>query len=246
MGVPVKIAIVEDEMIIGANISLQLNDLGYEVTGLISRGEEAMQHIRENKPDIVLLDIQLKGKLDGVETARLMQEQYDIPIIYITANTDEANFKRAKTTRPYAYISKPFKKLDLQYAIELTACRLMEHELSSTESRKKSQPFVLDDRIFVKHQDKMIKVLIADILYLEADRNYCRIYTKSRDYLLVCTLKNLEEKLPETHFVRIHRSYVVNLSHIDEVSNSHIAISRKVIPISKNLRQELLRRLQTI
>jgi len=82
---PVKIFIVEDEMIIAANISLQLSNLGYEVTGIAVRGEEAMLHIKENKPDIVLMDIQLKGNLDGIETVQLIQKEYEIPIIYLTA-----------------------------------------------------------------------------------------------------------------------------------------------------------------
>mgnify|MGYP003473637111 FL=1 len=111
-----KILIVEDEMIIAANISLQLTTLGYEVTGIIPRGEEALMHFRQNKPDIVLLDIQLKGDLDGIETAKLMQKESEIPIIYLTANADEAHFNKAKSTNPYAFISKPFKKLDLQRA----------------------------------------------------------------------------------------------------------------------------------
>lgn len=93
---PVKILIVEDEMIIAANISLQLTTLGYEVTGIISRGEEALVHIKQNQPDIVLMDIQLKGRLDGVETVKMMQQDFDIPIIYLTANADDGNFNRAK------------------------------------------------------------------------------------------------------------------------------------------------------
>ena len=122
----IKILIVEDEMIIAANTSLQLTNLGYEVSGIVSRGEDALLHIKENLPDIVLLDIQLKGELDGIETAHQMQKDFNIPIIYLTSNVDEAHFERAKRTNPYAFISKPFKKLDLQHAIELTANRIIE------------------------------------------------------------------------------------------------------------------------
>jgi len=120
---PAKILIVEDEMIIGANISLQLSKLGYEVTGIVSRGEEAISHVRQSRPDIVLMDIQLKGNLDGIDTVSKMHQENNIPVIYLTANADEENFERAKSTNPYAFISKPFKKLDLQHAIELTMGR---------------------------------------------------------------------------------------------------------------------------
>ncbi len=243
MGTPIKILIVEDEMIIAANISLQLSSLGYEISGIVPRGEEALLHIKDDKPDIVLLDIQLKGKLDGIETAQLMQKDYNIPIIYLTANADEAHFKRAKETNPYAFISKPFKKLDLQHAIELTVNRIMAEIVSAETSGVRE---VLDDRIFVKDHEKMIKIIIKDILYIEAERNYCRIFSKDKAYVLVMTLKEMDDKLPHEHFIRIHRSYIINLYHVDEVAGTYVIIAKKAIPMSKSLRPELLKRLRTL
>lgn len=246
MNHPTKILIVEDEMIIAANISLQLTSLGYEVTGIIPRGEEALLHIEQQQPDIVLLDINLKGKIDGIETAQIMQKSFNIPIIYLTANADEAHFTRAKTTNPYAFISKPFKKLDLQRAIELTENRVKNEKNSENPAKEKSDPFILSDCIFVKHLEKMVRIDIKDILYIEAERNYCRIYSKLKEYLLVMTLKDLDEKLPSKHFIRVHRSFIVNLSQIDELATSHIVIGKKAIPVSKALKDELLNRLHTI
>jgi CheY-like chemotaxis protein len=112
---------VEDEMVIAANISLELTSMGYDIIGIIPRGEEALIHIRETRPDILLLDIQLKGEIDGIDVATQMQKDFDIPIIYLTANTDDAYFNKAKETKPHAFISKPFKKRDLQRALELTS-----------------------------------------------------------------------------------------------------------------------------
>jgi len=246
MGSTIKILIVEDEMIIAANTALQLRNLGYEVSGIVARGEEALIHIEENLPDIVLLDIQLKGDLDGIETAHRMQEQFDIPIIYLTSNVDDANFERAKKTNPYAFISKPFKKLDLQHAIELTTNRIVEAEIKAAQENERGTSFILSDRIFVRHNDRIVKIIIADILYIEADRNYCRIHSKGKIFLLVVTLKDIEKKLPKEFFIRVHRSYIINLMQIDEVAAKHLVISRKVIPLSKSLRAELLTRLQTI
>ena len=168
----IKILVVEDEMIIGAKISMHLTSLGYEVTGIVPRGEEAVMHAEQNPPDIVLLDINLKGTIDGIETAKLMQRFGDMPIIYLTANTDEGTFNRAKSTRPFAFISKPFKQLDLQRAIELTISRMAENHsakikkdeaiISDNETAKADTkadaPFILSDRIFVKHKEKMVKI----------------------------------------------------------------------------------------
>lgn len=247
MGTPVKIVIVEDEKIIAANISLQLSALGYEVTGIISRGEEALEHVKQNKPDIVLMDIQLKGELDGIETVRLMQQEHDIPVIYLTANADDAHFAKAKNTHPFAFISKPFKKLDLQRAIELTITHMQTEKIeNSLEAIQSGVSFVLSDCIFVRHHEKMVKVIIKDILYIEAERNYCRIHTNEKQYLLVTTLKDMDEKLPKKHFIRVHRSFIVNVSQIQEIATSHIVIGKKAIPVSKALKEELLNRLQTI
>jgi len=247
MNQPLQILIVEDEMIIAANISLQLTSLGYEVIGIIPRGEEALIHIKEHQPDIVLLDINLKGKIDGIETALLMQQDFNIPIIYLTANADDANFNRAKATNPYAFISKPFKKLDLQRAIELTENLLKtESQIFNENSEDNEEPLILNDCIFVRHHEKMVKINIIDILYIEAERNYCRIYAKGKEYLIVTTLKDIDKKLPQDHFLRIHRSFIVNISQIDEIATSHVVVSRKAIPISKQLKSELLKRLHTI
>ena len=244
---PAKILIVEDEMIIGANISLQLSKLGHEVTGIVSRGEEAISHVRHSPPDIVLMDIQLKGAIDGIETVNRMHREIKMPIIYLTASTDEENFERAKTTNPYAFISKPFKKLDLQHAIDLTLAKLRKNGSGSKKEEVENyiSPFIQSDSIYVRRNEKMIKILIKDIYYFEADRNYCKIFSKRKECLLVMTLKEINDRLPPEHFLRIHRSFIVNLSHVDEVAGTHVVIGKKAIPLSKTLRKELMDRLQT-
>lgn len=243
---PIQILVVEDEMIIAANISMQLTELGYEVSGIIPRGEDALSHIATNLPDIVLIDIQLKGELDGIETAQKMQEIHkDLAIIYLTANADETHFNRAKLTHPYAFITKPFKKLDLQRSIELTIHQL-KCNIESNDSKSGSPSSVLKDCLFVRNRETMVKVAIKDIRYLEAERNYCRIFSMDKEYLIVATLKEIDKKLPQKHFLRIHRSYIINLSRIDEIAGTHVVISRKAIPMSKGMRAELLKRLQTI
>ena len=241
------ILIVEDEMIIAANISLQLTHLGYEVTGIIPRAEEVLPNIRLHVPDILLLDINLKGDIDGIQLAHLIQKEFKIPIIYLTANADEAHFERAKETNPYAFISKPFKKLDLQRAIELTIIRIQnETETEKTIPIDNEIPFVLSDCIFVRSHNKMVKVCLNDILYIEAERNYCKIHCKDKEHLLVTTLKDLEEKLTSNNLLRIHRSFIVNLSHIDEIAMSHVVIAKKAIPLSAELKKQLLQRIQKI
>ena len=230
--------------------------LGYEVTGIVPRGEEAVMHAEQNPPDIVLLDINLKGTIDGIETAKQMQRFGEIPIIYLTANTDEGTFNRAKSTRPFAFISKPFKQLDLQRAIELAISRMAENQTGKMEKTegitpdnddaKADAPYILSDRIFVKHKEKMVKIFIADILYIEADRNYSHIFTKNKEFMLSITLKGFEDKILSNAFLRVHRSFIINLAQVDEVAENHVIIGQKAIPLSVTMREDLLKRLRTI
>lgn len=243
MGKAYKILIVEDEMIIAANISMQLKNLGYQVTAIIPRGEEVLPSIENNLPDVILMDINLKGDLDGIDVVHAIQKKYTIPVIYLTANADEMSFNRAKQTNPYAFISKPFKKIDLQYALELTVQRMKEEEeIAPIEN----DTFVLSDSIFIRSSDKMVKVIIKNVLYIEAERNYCKIHCKEKELLIVSTLKELDEKLPNKNFMRIHRSFIVNIAHIDEIATSHVVIAKKAIPITAELKKELLLHIQKV
>ena len=193
------------------------------------------------------MDINLKGSLNGIETAIEMQKTHDVPVIYLTANADDAHFEKAKETHPYGFIAKPFKKLDLQRAIELTITQIDNKNGQDPELETKNEDsFILSDCIFVRHLNSMVKVNIKDILYIEAERNYCRIFSNNKEYLLVMTLKEMDKKLPPRHFMRIHRSFIINISHIKEIAATHIVIGRKAIPIGKALKKVLLRRLQTI
>ncbi len=239
----VRILIVEDDMIIGANLSLQLTHLGYEVTGIESRGEDAIAHALANFPNIILMDINLKGTLNGIETVTAIQSKADIPIIYLTANSDEATFSKAKKTRPKAFITKPFNKLNLQRTIALVVEQLREGKNGRANL---PQAEILKDRIFVRHKGKMEKLLLGDILYIEADRNYCTIKTNASAYVLSSTLKTMEEKLPTSRFLRVHRSYMVNLSKLDVVAEGHLEIGRKVIPLSKSYKELLFGRIRMI
>ncbi len=114
-----KIMIVEDEWITADDIKTSLQSLGYTVTSMVSSGKEAIQKAEEDRPDLVLMDIVLKGEMDGIEAANQIRSCYNIPIIYLTAYADEKILERAKITEPFGYIVKPFLNEDLKIAIEI-------------------------------------------------------------------------------------------------------------------------------
>jgi DNA-binding LytR/AlgR family response regulator len=239
-----RILIVEDDMIIASNISLQLTKAGYEVTGIETRGEEAIIHARLNTPDVILMDINLKGRLNGIETVEKIQAVSDVPVIYITANNDEATFEEARKTHPFAFVDKPITVRELRRTLALAT----EHISNIQKPRDVDDEHIafLNDRIFIRHQGQMVKLLLKDILFIEADRNYCKLITEKRQYLLTTTLKDMQLKLPDSHFVRVHRSFVINITKMDALAESHVEINRKVIPLSRSCREELLKHLQTI
>jgi CheY-like chemotaxis protein len=115
---PATILIVEDEVILAMDIDLALRDLGYEVAGIAFSGHDAVMQAAHKRPDLVLVDIKLKGYMDGIDAARLIQKRYHIPVIYITGNTDEKTMARALKTQPAGYLRKPVSDSMLRKAIE--------------------------------------------------------------------------------------------------------------------------------
>jgi len=118
-----RILVVEDEELIGQDIKFLLEDLGYDVPDLVPSGEEAVDKAGETRADLVLMDIMLEGDIDGIEAANKINNQYGIPVIYLTAYRNEDIFKRAKLTEPYAYIVKPFEERELRTNVEIALNR---------------------------------------------------------------------------------------------------------------------------
>jgi signal transduction histidine kinase/CheY-like chemotaxis protein len=114
-----KILIVEDELLVAEDIAFRLKSLGYLITDLVISGEEALRAIRKEQPDLILMDIMLKGGLDGIQTHELINKEYKIPLVYLTSYSDEKTFSRAKLTQPFGYIIKPFEERELHTVIEV-------------------------------------------------------------------------------------------------------------------------------
>ncbi|MEO0458229.1 MAG: response regulator [Cyanobacteria bacterium P01_A01_bin.114] len=114
-----KVMVVEDESIISLDIKNSLVKLGYNVSGVAASGDIALRKIQDNCPDLILMDIHLKGEMTGIEVSEKIKADFQIPVIYLTANADSQTFQKAKQTDPYSYILKPFAEKELGLAIEL-------------------------------------------------------------------------------------------------------------------------------
>jgi two-component system cell cycle sensor histidine kinase/response regulator CckA len=132
----VRILVVEDEGLIAEEIQDRLQRLGYEVTAIADSGEKAIAAAEQTQPDLVLMDIRIKGKIDGIDTAKEIRKRQSVPIIYLTAHSDVATLERAKQTAPGGYVLKPFHESDLVVAIEMaTHKHLLERQLKESEQR---------------------------------------------------------------------------------------------------------------
>src|SRR5574341_995615 len=130
-----RVLVVEDERIVAEDIRRSLQNMGYTVTSVANSGDMAIKKVEEGKPDLVLMDIVLKGKMDGIEAANHIRSRFNIPIVYLTAYSDEKILERAKITQPFGYIIKPFRERDLKINIEIA---LYKHKIETRLKESKS------------------------------------------------------------------------------------------------------------
>lgn len=231
----IKILIVEDEVLVAEDIAGDLEADGFEVTGIAISGSEALQAIDKNPPHIVLMDINIKGDIDGIDTAKAINQKFPTPIIYVTSNTSSQFVSRAIKTGPHAIISKPYNYRDLVMAIELA---LNKHNKIVIENEKKN---INLDSIFVKHGDYHKRVLLESVLFIEADGSYCKVYTKENNYTFSFNLNHFQKQISCPQLMRVHRSYIVNLSNIEGIDKSTLLIDDKIIPVSAPYRNEVFK-----
>ena len=234
----IKVGIVEDEMLIARGIQSSLRSLGYEPTEPATSYTEAIGMLVTDKPDIVLLDIQLRGEKDGIELARRIKDDYNIPFIFLTANSDTATVERAKELHPPAYLVKPFSKQDLYTSIEICL-----HNFSA----QSGHPLAVDkdsyhvkEYVFVKQGQNFQKLRIEDIEYIEGDNNYIKVFVPSGKFLIRSSIQSFIDLLGARHFIRVHKSFAVNTNHIDSINPELIFIKAHQVPLGKAYRDELL------
>ncbi|NJL90748.1 MAG: hybrid sensor histidine kinase/response regulator [Coleofasciculaceae cyanobacterium SM2_1_6] len=129
----VKVLVVEDEFIVAADLKARLNKMGYKVVGTAASGLEAIEKVWRESPDIILMDIVLKGDMDGIAAAAAIKQGYNLPIIFLTAYADQNTFKKAKLTEPFGYICKPFQEKNLRMAIEVA---LQRHSIETQQQQE--------------------------------------------------------------------------------------------------------------
>lgn len=235
----VTILIVEDEAIIADSIAFALMDFGYNVLEPAMSYDEAIASIEEYQPDIAILDIRLQGERTGIDLGSLIHKKYDFPYLFLTSNSDKMTFDQAKIAKPSAFLVKPYVKEELYAAVELA----LVNYASDTKRFINEDNLVVKDALFIKQKKRFIRANFEDIRYIQSDGVYLDIYVEDTKYYTVRgTLNEYADKL-NNDFIRVHRSYIVNLHYLEALENNVAIIDGAEVPIGKRHRADLVARL---
>lgn len=244
----VKLFIVEDEAIIAESIKEMVNELGYRALGIEMRAEKAWESIKESKPDLCLLDINLKGEKDGVWLAGQIKKELGIPFIFITSLGDKLSIDKANSTSPYGYLLKPLDKNDLYAAIEVALNKHNEINFNQEgfiEKEQLNSPTNGNDSLFIKDEYLFVKLNFSEIIFVKASSNYLEVVTRKKKHLIKGTLKSFKESLPPDLFFQTHRSYLININEIENFGSNYVTINGHEIPLVKQSKDELMENLKT-
>ncbi len=222
----IELLVVEDELIIAEHIVRILKNEGYRNIRVAKSVSVALGLIAEKKPDMVLTDIGLGEEKTGIDLGKILNEEYRIPFIYITSHSSLNLVRQASQTRPNAYLVKPFKKEDLIVALEIAILNSVQKQVQLDS-----------DCLLLKEGTITIQIPFNDIILLKAEENYTAINTTTqRPRFVRYFLGDIQKKMPEDQFVRIHRSYIINRKFISEIHASHLVICNFQLPIGRAYR----------
>lgn len=228
---PLKILIVEDELITAELLRTTLEELGYDIGGVCISSEEALQLLRSDPPDLAILDITIQGDRDGIWLGKYLNENLQIPFIYLTSHGDLDTVHQAVETLPFGYLIKPFNNLELRAVIETALARFISEAGEHRFVERTGAALKARNSIFLKDEHRFTKVYFDDIVYIKSDRNYVEIYSVDRKSVIKAPLKDILNSLPQDKFFQPHRSYIVNLQRVTSFGSKELYLGGIQIPL---------------
>jgi two-component system, LytTR family, response regulator LytT len=244
-----RILIVEDELNIAENIQEILELLGYVNIDIANSANQAIKTVKKYRPDIIFMDIKLKGDKDGIELGEIIKQMVDAPIVYVTSYSDPTIIERAKRINPAGFIVKPFNTNDIHAIVEIVLYNKRTKPASDSVVIKSidDSPYVVTDAVYIKCDNAYEKVPYKDLYYVEANGNMVTIFTKNKNFTIRKSMKEMEEKLPSHLFLRVQKSYIVQLAQIENFSTKEIKLeSGSVVQVGRQYYNSFLAKLNTI
>lgn len=224
-----NIFIAEDDVFISEELKDLLIDMNYSIVGIGYDYASSVEIINQSEIDIAILDIKMHGKDQGFQIANYLKENKNIPIVFLTSFSDQKTVEEAVKYDPKGYIVKPFNSSDIYTTLEVVKLHI----------QNKS------NHLLIKSGGEKVLCDLDEIQFVKADDKYIEIYTTENRYVERNSLNNFLTRLKNSSFIRVHRSFVVNTSFIDRITNNAIIIGDESIPLSRKYKEEFLKQMES-
>ncbi|OYX84131.1 MAG: DNA-binding response regulator [Flavobacteriales bacterium 32-34-25] len=213
----INILIIEDTPEQSDALIKVLLENNYTVVGVARNFTDALKLFYANTIDIIIIDVFLDGKPDGITFAESINiiPNASKPFVFLTSSQDRQIFERAKLTKPFSFLMKPFNELEILYAIEMAVEKF--YEQTNVFLTEEQDTVISNDFLFIKKKNSLKKVALQDLLYIEVEERYCNIITEKEKFVILISLTKISALLNPAKFIRTHRNTIVNTDKIEEI-----------------------------
>jgi two-component system LytT family response regulator len=213
----INVLIIEDTPEQSDALSKVLLDNNYNIVGVARNYTDALTLFYKSTVDIIVIDVFLDGKPDGITFAETINivPNASKPFVFLTSSQDRQIFERAKLTKPFSFLMKPFNELEIIYALEMAVEKF--YEQTNVFLSEDQDTVISNDYMFIKKKNTLKKVSLKDIIYIEVEDRYCNIITEKEKFVILISLTKISELLDKNKFIRTHRNYIVNSDTIEEI-----------------------------
>lgn len=238
----IRVFIVEDELIHTESIKICIEEAGLEIAGECNNADEAFDLIQKTMPDVLLVDIALPGVNNGITLSERVNRELRIPHIFTTSFTQSQIIEQAVDTNPVAYLRKPVDTASLCAAVKIA----MKNEHANQKTI--NCPDENAKTFYTKIGDKLVRVNLDEVLMVKADGENCiSMVLEKREIACRTTLKELSRQLP-SHFIQVHRGYLINLDHLDTFNEREqtAVLKGHSAPVARSFRKTFLNSIRKV
>jgi len=221
-----EILIVEDDYDLALNIKEQIIKFGFIISSIFNNAIEALRYLEIRSVNLLIVDINIQGPIDGIEFVKRVKLKWDIPVIFSTAYIEGDFFNRALATNPEGYLVKPYRMVDLKTTLMLSFSRI----------NRTSMDVIYNTSILeVRDRGFLVFLKPRDIIMAQSDGLYTKIFTSNKTYVIPGILKKVEEKLPNNYFLRVHKSFLINTKFISSFNGKFINVGNFTVPLRRGM-----------
>lgn len=245
MSEQVKVYVVEDKAITRETVILSLKKSGFEVVGSSDEAVGALREMQSMEVDIAILDINLRGKEDGIWLAGELNKSVHIPFIFLTAFGDEETLKEVVKTNPHGYLMKPFNSANIYTSIHIALRNFSDEKAAELAPQPAQEPdgnIRIKDSIFVKDRDAMVRLKLKDIAYVMSEDKYLEIHMGSKKHVVRSKLLDFLDHLPGDDFIQVHQRYLINVDLVTSYRTGYVTVNDVDIPVSRSFSDAVSKR----